>query len=236
MSWSVLQRIVDSLVVADYRGWFAFHNYNEPLANPRLLEEMRLVRDRLPHSKLAIYTNGDRLSDTLFQKLVTAGLSQMRITLYPKRGRSSPSSFAVLRTWLERHPFLEALEWEQVDLRQGPSFLHLGLPEIMIISPDVGKYYDRGGTIPKLSRPNRTSPCLLTSNSLSVDYLGNVKMCCNVVTGYAPHQDYFLGDAAQVDILEVWNSTKFERLRKKHVSADWSSSSLCSTCSQVLGK
>jgi len=44
MDWTLFRRIVDELGALDYGGWLAFHNYNEPLANPRLHAELGLLR------------------------------------------------------------------------------------------------------------------------------------------------------------------------------------------------
>ena len=234
LPWAYFERVVDSLAGGRYRGWFAFHNYNEPLANPRLLKELRLVRSRLPDAKPTIYTNGDRLTSSLFDELISAGLLQMRLTIYPKKRRVSTPSHDSLRAWLERRPFLHKRTWKSINARQGPALIHKGPPELILISPNVDEYYDRGGTVPWLSLQSRAKPCLLTSNSLSIDFLGNVKMCCNVVTGHPPHEAYFLGNVACGDVVEIWNSSRFREIRKRHARADWSNTPICRTCRQVL--
>lgn len=226
LPWDYLERATISLAAAQYCGWLAFHNYNEPLENPRLLEEMRIVHRLLPDANLAIYTNGDQLTQGLFDDLVSAGLCQMRVTIYPKNRRRSNPSHEILRAWLNRRSFLAKLAWSQILARQGPALVHKGPPELILISPDVSQYYDRGGTIPWLSRQIRTAPCLLTSNSLSIDYLGNIKMCCNVVTGHTAHEEHFLGNVARDDLVEVWNSNRFNAIRQKHIRADWSATQI----------
>jgi hypothetical protein len=64
--------------------------------------------------------------------------------------------------------------------------------------PQIGRYNDRGGTalvpvtIPRL----RADPCGMTSTSLSVDYRGFVKMCCNVIPdSTAEHGRYLVARA-----------------------------------------
>jgi hypothetical protein len=46
---------------AGFAGFVALHNYNEPLANPRLPAELDLLRAAAPQARPAIYTNGDLL-------------------------------------------------------------------------------------------------------------------------------------------------------------------------------
>lgn len=234
LPWAFLEKIISSLRRAQYQGWFAFHNYNEPLENPRLSDELRLVHRHLPNAQLTIYTNGDKLTPALFDDLVFGGLCQMRITIYPKNDLSSDPSNTRLWAWLKRHCFLQNLEWAQVALRQGSALVHQGPPELILIYPNVSRYYDRGGTIPSLSLLDRTRPCFLTSNSLSIDYLGNIKMCCNIVTGHAPHEAYIMGNVSRDDIIDVWNSCEFEEIRERHLRADWSNTPICRTCRQEL--
>ena len=234
LPWTHLVRVVRSLASTRYRGWFAFHNYNEPLANPRLIEELRLVRRHLPNAKATVYTNGDKLTAKLFDALVSAGLFQMRVTIYPRSRRVSNPSHDTLWDWLKRRPFLNQKIWNLIPAHQGPALVSKGPPEMILISPHVDQYYDRGGTIPWLSLQDRTKPCFLTSNSLSIDYLGNIKMCCNVVTGHVPHEAYVLGNVASDDVIEVWNSHRFQKIREQHRRSDWSCTPICRSCRQEL--
>jgi hypothetical protein len=234
MAWSDFESILFCLSRSQYGGWLAFHNYNEPLANPRIVQEVQFARECLPAAKLTIFTNGDRLSAELYGALVSAGLSQMRVTIYPKTMKRPLASHARLWHWLERRAFLKIKNWQEVLARQGPALVHAGHPEMILISPCVDRYYDRGGSVPALSIENRTKPCLLTSNSLSVDYLGNIKMCCNVVTGNKLHERYLVGNVRENDLLEMWNSEAFDVLREHHRRANWSATPICKTCRQEI--
>lgn len=234
LPWDHLERVVGSLARIDYRGWFAFHNYNEPLTNPRIVEEVRFVRERLPSARSTIFTNGDRLTEKLFSALVAAGLAQMRITVYPKKTRRDAASHLALKAWLARRSFLRDKPWAEIPARQGPTLSYSGPPELILISPNVDQYYDRGGTVPWLSIESRKAPCALTSHSLSIDYLGNVKMCCNVVSGRMSHRDYLIGNVADDDPLELWNSPAMEDMRQRHRRADWDGTPICKSCRQEL--
>jgi MoaA/NifB/PqqE/SkfB family radical SAM enzyme len=233
MEWPVFETIVGSLAAKDYEGWLAFHNYNEPLANPRLVEEVRFARAHVPRARLTVYTNGDHLTTEKLDALAAAGLSQMRVTIYPP-DNDVAASHARLYQWLSRRPFLAAGDWYAIDARQGPALGRAGAPELLLISPEVGRYYDRGGVLPHLSIAVRTKPCMLTSHSLSVDYRGNVKMCCNVLAAVDAHQVYLLGNVRERDIFDVWNSDTFEKIRENHRRADWSATPVCVSCRQEI--
>lgn len=236
MDWSTFQSIVYSLSRYDYTGWFAFHNYNEPLANPRIIDEVAFARKHLAHAGLTIFTNGDYLTTDLFDDLAAAGLTQMRVTVYPRSFGDNVSSHARLWSWLDKRAFLRNREWTETVLRQGPALVLHDPVAIDLISPDINRYYDRGGTLPSLSIENRASPCFLTSNSLSIDYCGNLKMCCNVVTGHAPHEAYLFANVRECDPIETWNSPRFAEVRRLHEQSDWSTTPICSTCRQEIVK
>jgi MoaA/NifB/PqqE/SkfB family radical SAM enzyme len=234
MDWSTLQAVFQSLSRRRFQGWLAFHNYNEPLANPRIIQEVTSARGQLPQAGLTIYTNGDYLTAELFEGLRIAGLTEMRITIYPRNARNDIPSHALLWQWLDKRPFLRHGEWAEVAVRQGLALVIKKPVAITIISPEVNRYYDRGGTVPALSIAHRATPCFLTSHSLSIDYLGNIKMCCNIVTGHAPHEQYLLGNVRECDPIDVWNSPQFTDLRRHHQQAMWSKTPICMTCRQEI--
>jgi radical SAM protein with 4Fe4S-binding SPASM domain len=236
MDWSIFQAVIESLSRHCYDGWLAFHNYNEPLANPRIFREIAFAREQLPQAKTTIFTNGDYLTADLFDELVEAGLAQMRITVYPQTPSAEAPSHASLWRWLKRRPFLHEADWKEVSARQGPGLVLEQPVAIEIISPDISRYYDRGGMLPALSIAGRSTPCFLTSNSLSIDYRGDIKMCCNIVTGQASHEQYLFGNVRDRDPIDTWNSPRFAEVRREHRRADWSDTPICRTCRQELPK
>jgi len=234
MAWALFEKVIDSLSSHDYCGWLAFHNYNEPLANPRLVREVGFARQHVKQARLTVYTNGDYLTSQLLDVLASAGLSEMRVTVYPRTIGES-SSHEQLWQWLRKKHFLKREKWREVTVRQGPALELPGSLSVLLISPEVGRYYDRGGILPSLSIAKRTKPCLMTSHSLSVDYEGNIKMCCNVVARCDAHRPYVLGNVKERDLIEVWNSQQFDVLREHHLRADWSTTPICSGCRQEIG-
>ncbi len=234
MPWSFFSKALYSLSSCNYDGWLAFHNYNEPLANPRIFEELRFARAVLNNAKIAIYTNGDYLSSDKFNRLVSLKIKQVRVTIYPIEKNMGQYSHENLWRWINKRSFLKIFEWDEELVRQGAALICNGDFEIILISPCIDNYYDRGGIIPFLSIEKRTKPCFLTSNSLSIDYMGQIKMCCNVVSNYDKHQQYILGNTQDNDILEVWNSNSFNIIRSCHKNSDWSNTDICRYCRQEI--
>lgn len=238
MEWELFIRIVAELSELEYAGWLAFHNYNEPLLNPRLMEEIEHIRQHLPQAKPAIYTNGDVLKRDRLDDLIALGVQYVRVTRYPHTADIEPT-YEALRHWMKQAGILDYCDWTYGTLRQGLGVTYRDESRgllIEIIGPRISTYNDRGGTalIPTIPAP-RTEPCLMTTTSASIDYRGNLKMCCNVVPGTDPdHDQYVVGNLATSTFAQLWGSDQMQAWRKSHGIADWGLSPACILCTQAL--
>ncbi|GAA1894318.1 radical SAM protein [Streptantibioticus ferralitis] len=237
MDWHLFAKITAELATAGFAGFFAFHNYNEPLANPRLFDEIAQVRRDIPEASPAIYTNGDLLSRTTVERLGEEGVKYLRVTRYPHRANVLPT-FEALRRWLTKTKLLDGMDWQFTRVRQGLAATWIdparGM-KVEVIRPAIATYNDRGGTaaVP-LAAPTRTAPCQMTDTSLSVDFRGQMKMCCNVVPDVTEHHRYVVGNVADHTLAELWMHPTMVDWRERHALADWSRSPGCATCPQVL--
>jgi len=238
LPWELLAKVAAELGAAGFAGFVALHNYNEPLANPRLHEELDLLRIAVPHGSPAIYTNGDLLNRDGLERLLAAGVKYVRVTRYPHRADVPPTEEALHR-WLRQAGLAEAFSWVFGPVRQGLAARwrdEAAGALVEVIRPAIATYNDRGGTaLVPLQAPQRTEPCQMTGTSLSVDYRGMVKMCCNVIPDSAPdHQQYVVGSVADATLAELWRSPVLGGWRARHAVADWSASPACRTCVQAL--
>jgi hypothetical protein len=237
MAWPLFTRIIGELGELDFSGFLAFHNYNEPLLSRRILAEVRYVRSAVVHAKPAIYTNGDVLTADLFNRLLEAGVSYLRVTRYP-RDAVTPPTFETIRTWLQRRGLADARDWQFLEVRQGLAAVSetTGI-KVEIVAPRIlDNYNNRGGsvtTLPLLAR-RRTEPCFMTATSAVIDYRGHMKMCCCVYPEADGHDQYIVGDLSIETFTSLWNSPRMKDWRNAHARADWSLSSACSNCTQPL--
>jgi len=238
MSWPLFAKVTAELGDAGFAGFVALHNYNEPLANPRLHEELDRLRVAAPQARPAIYTNGDLLKRDELERLLAAGVRYVRVTRYPHRASVPPTAEAV-RRWLIQAGLSETFEWRFGPVRQGVAARwqdDAAGVVVEVIRPSIAAYNDRGGTalVPGQPRP-RAVPCRMTETSVSVDYRGMVKMCCNVIPDSAPdHERYVVGMVADATLAELWNSDAMAGWRARHAVADWSASPACRSCVQAL--
>lgn len=238
MEWDLFVKIVRELKGVGFNGWLAFHNYNEPLLNPRLIDELSHARYELPECALSIFSNGDYLTHDLLDRLAAAGLNYLRITLYPTRHEAPSSMLAAgrLAKWSRAKGLADWLAGTDVaPSRQGYSAKGAyKATAVEIIVPDLGTYNWRGNTSQLMTVGPRTTPCEMTSHSASIDYRGRLKMCCNVFPEYEAHSPFVVGDLHHSEFRELWLAEAFERWRKEHARSDWSHSSICTHCTQQL--
>ncbi|MBT3192872.1 MAG: radical SAM protein [Verrucomicrobia bacterium] len=237
MPWDLLERIIQELKHDGYTGWLALHNFNEPLANPRLVSELDLVHDQLPACRPSIFSNGDFLSACSVNALADLGVVYLRVTLYPDRMADDPMAGDASRIgrWLRDRGMTGLCKWERRPARQGPAAVgSVGEMDIEVITPDIARYNWRGGTVPLASKADRTKPCRMTSHSASIDYRGRLKMCCNVYPEAAGHASYIVGSLSHQTFRALWLSPAMTLFRSAHLAADWSMSSICRRCNHEL--
>lgn len=59
-----------------------FHEYNEPLIDPRFFKFLEYAKLRLPYTNILLWTNGYYLTNTILRELIEAGVNKIRITAY----------------------------------------------------------------------------------------------------------------------------------------------------------
>lgn len=78
----IVFEVLDYLAKYDFAGQIAFHNYCEPLIDPRLFEFIGYARQRCRRSDIYIWTNGFYLNQTMADELVSAGVTNIRVSAY----------------------------------------------------------------------------------------------------------------------------------------------------------
>lgn len=236
MPWDLFERLILQLADHRFSGWIALHNYNEPLANPRLVTELAFIAGRLRHSKPSIFTNGDLLNSEMVRALCNAGVSYLRVMRYPPLSQAmAAQSDHQIADWLDHKNILTICDWKVCPVRQGcAAFGEIQQMKIEVIVPNISLYNWRGGTTSIPLGCERTLPCSLTTRSAAIDFAGRLKMCCNVYPEAPDHANYVIGSLNTHSFAELWESSVMEKFRYAHVRSDWSVSPICSRCTQTL--
>ena len=237
MDWGLFEKITDELAERSFEGYFAFHNYNEPLFNERLYPEIARLQAVLPHAKPAIYTNGDLLRAGTLTELLELGVRYVRVTRYPQKETTEPTREA-LEKYLKQTGLAEGWTWKIRPVRQGLSALCTSAEtgvHIEVIRPAIATYNSRNGAalVPTIPAP-RTAPCLMTATSATIDYRGNLRMCCNIYPDAPDAADYVVGNLAEAGFWDLWSGPVMADWRARQAVADWSTSPACRFCTQAL--
>ncbi|MEW5740751.1 MAG: radical SAM/SPASM domain-containing protein [Myxococcota bacterium] len=233
MKDAVWRSLLEDLSRSGYSGWFAFHNYNEPMADPRLLERVADARRALPHAKLELHTNGDFLTPARLRELLEAGIDLTRVTLYPTNARAfeEPDPARATRFFAKLHVKPRPLVEKESKLeRHG----RLGRMQLIVRLPRIAHYTDRLGAVGlaglEAGSP-RTTPCLLPFHSAAIDYHGTLKLCCHVYdTTAADQRAYALGNVGETPFSALWASPRLQELRAQLARADFSRLPGCARC------
>lgn len=81
---SVVFDTLDFLGEEGFSGRISFHNYNEPLTDPRLFNFIARARRNCPVSDVYICTNGYHLTQELADELVACGVSNFHVSGYSR--------------------------------------------------------------------------------------------------------------------------------------------------------
>lgn len=112
--------VEDSITILAAHGWkgiVEFHQYNEPLMDPRLFVFVERARRILPDNPIEIVTNGYYLSVQLVYELKAQGVTKLHVSLY-----GSDEERKARAEWIESAiaPVLPtALGWHRLDDRLG---------------------------------------------------------------------------------------------------------------------
>jgi len=229
--WSAL---LEDLGRHGYHGWLAFHNYNEPLADPTLFGKIAQLRRQVARARPVVYSNGKRLSREALERLLAAQVHEVRVTLYPQKRQmhAEPEPERLLsflgKLGLADHARLEDRE------RRLVAHARLGALRLLVGAPRIAHYTNRGGSVGLEALRARTSrdwPCYYPVASAAIDFHGNLKLCCHIYdTQQEENRPFVIGNVGEQPFSALWSSQRMQRLREQLGRADFSGLPACAGC------
>jgi len=202
------QMIIGNLAEIQYAGNLVFTSYNEPLADPAIVERLREARVALPKARLMVYTNGDYLDEAYLAQLADVGLDYMHVSIHTRfNGVYSDVSALDLIARLVRR------------IRTPIRYTHLGAGQYIVakipherieIEVRAINYQvhgtDRAGLITLQRQVKaRMAPCHFPFAHFHVGFSGNVTPCCHVRSDAPQHAGYLYGNLDQYgSIFQAW--------------------------------
>jgi radical SAM protein with 4Fe4S-binding SPASM domain len=234
MDFGTYRRAIDDLATIGYSGTVRFARYSEPLSCKTICDYVSIARKALPDAHIDIVSNGDYLNAELLGRLADAGLSTLRISIYPK---AYEWNVAAARDQLDK--LLRRVKGEAVLLVDSPDRLYWKIPhprvEVFAEAADLGNLgFDRGQTLTGLTDESytRNSPCAMVFNNFTVDFNGAVMPCCNLRSDAPQHKDFVVDViSGNKSIFEVYASKAMSEWRASLARAD-PKKPPCSSCKQ----
>jgi len=208
MSEELFHHIILSLKAWGFKGRVSLHSYNEPLLDKRLCEFIKFVKNHLPDCPVVIFSNGDLLTKKMMSQLIGAGMDKIMVSIHePTSEEKALELFQIA----SEYPTVKLM-----DLRDHYRNLALwtrGKKDLM------GKI----GVTTKYSPCDKIYTCVVKSN-------GNIILCC-----HDGLEEYVMGSLIKNSLPEIWESSKFKKIRKQ-VSRGRFSLPICRQCGYQNGK
>lgn len=149
----VIHTVIREAGAAEFTGTFAWHLYNEPLADHRIVDLCRYVKNQCPTSKGSlIWTNGDYLTAQLARALHDNGAYAIRVSVYTTEAANRLRDLAYCTPFVNWH-FSSYLQGFDSRLEQ----------------------YDQGATPAQLTG---RKPCHAPLTDLTINHRGDLCLCC----------------------------------------------------------
>lgn len=241
MSWKTLRKIIE-----ESKGktrTIYFHHMGEPLLHPELFDMIQYIKDS--GMWVAISTNGILLTKSVSRKLFQSGLDH----LYLSFDSLKKDAYEKIRKGASFDQVLENVEY-CIEVRKSRDFktwLELQLiamkdnideiedyknyfePKIKGIGKVVIKPFDPwAGHVPDISSQPRESKkfiCTMFNYSMTIEWNGDATICCHDYDNFTK-----VGNIHKNSIKEIWNSSKYEEIRKAHKNKDFSKLGFCKGC------
>lgn len=234
VSYGSFSKILDNLSVFKQKTFsLSLHEYNEPLKDTNILNKYLMAGRAFPQAELTLFTNGDMLHHSkqgfyTIQDLLTVGIRHIRISIYD----SSPDRSKIFqRIGIDKDRF----EQQQNRVKNRMEYAHhlryqnqAVLIRVLFLS--TKKLSNRGGIIATDKAIERVGICSLPRRTLSIDYRGNLKMCCNVHHMETGSESMMYGSLVDTPVSELLMSKGYSHMREKTTQGDYRDFVKCQVC------
>lgn len=216
----LFNKIIDELSIHNYSGTIIFSGYVEPLLHKGIFSDIEYTRKKLPHVNIELITNGDPLNDERTKKLFKSGLSVLLISAYDGPEQIVHFESMMKRLKIEKDKYVIRKRYYGEDKDFG-----------ITLSNRAGNLVNSEYKIKPLKEP-LTKRCNYPFYTFFIDYNGDVQMC-----SHDWGKKMILGNLNKNSIEDIWNSSKFEFMRKKLFKGErnFSPCNICDVKGEFIG-
>jgi MoaA/NifB/PqqE/SkfB family radical SAM enzyme len=236
MDDALFRRIIDQCADRPCRS-VHLHNFGEPLLDRRLPDRIRYAKEK-GLRRVAIFSNGSLLTPDLAERLIDAGLDEIKISV----DGATREEFEQIRPPLKFDAVINNIKQlvQLRDARKAP--LKIGVAchstsdksgTIRAIESCVDKFHFgkvhnwADSEIASTPRTGTRKPCARVWRTFTILADGTVALCCLDYEGKIA-----LGNVGDAPLEEIWRGRSYARIRALHRTARQHELSLCGNCSK----
>ncbi|WP_315801405.1 MULTISPECIES: radical SAM protein [unclassified Bradyrhizobium] len=229
--------ILRDLAEISYDEGLCLNLYNEPTSDKSLLlNRIRRARELLPAARIYFSSNGDYLDRDYVRELISAGLSELYISIHAPAGKPYDDAYAATRFNDLSRRLQKAIK---VDiLRPGETMQGHVTIEKLPINVFATNYYTLGSNRAEsvgLSSGafSRSAPCSRPFNDFTVSYDGTLFPCCQMFVDFAEHtQRYAIGKLTDFPTIFAAYASQAMAEWRKELLRYGPKLSPCATCTE----
>ncbi len=208
----------------------ALHQFGEPLLNSEIFDFIRIVRKKMPNTKIDFSSNGSLLTKEIGKKIIDSGMTF--ISLFEKQQNK--------QTWQKIADFLDQTKGKNIQVDIGVLFFSNNDQKeyIDFIRPHMHDnsrfaYFETHDWAGQTNYPhliNRAggilkTPCKMPFRHCFVFADGSIIPCC-----FDYYQKNCVGNVNDMSIKEAWTSPKWKALRERLLTGTIGKNELCWNC------
>ncbi len=215
--------------------------FGEPLLDNDFVKKIIYARKKLPNTRLFFVTNASLLKGDLAKEIILSGVDKIKISFYGITACDYENIHRPLKYAAIRKNILDFIKLKKTLKSSKPrvSVKYIGsISEfISFIFQWIGKanvefshFHNYGsGRKFKLQKKNKKPLCPMVSRPImQILWNGDVVPCCYDFNG-----DYIIGNVLESGLKNVWESKKYQSLRKLNNEYKITSIPICSSCDKI---
>ena len=227
MDQQLFKKILADLGNLQYTGEIALHNYNEPLLDPNINSNIRLVGEYVPSAKKLVLTNGDFLTRKRLEELVDLDVSLVRVSLYKPMNSKSIEQAERLQSSLGLEKGTISRSAYGISISS-----NLSGTTVRHYIPNRDRFTSRGGILGDKGT-DLDSFCFLPFSSCAIDVDAYMKICCEIYPQNAEHfQSGIVGSLATESFEDLWLGDMMNKIRKALLHYE-RINPICATCEET---
>lgn len=244
MDFVLYKRCIDSLAQSGHLKSLILTSEGEPLLHPEISKFVCYAKEKNVADRIDIVTNASVLTRDLSDKLIDAGLDQLRISL---QGLNSEQYLENCKIKVDFTKFIDEIRYFYTHKKH--TNVYVKIMDVMVPdSASRAKFYEmfediadelaiehlhpvnaidlseQSEGIPKLGQHENSSICSPIFCSCTIEADGSVFPCCSL-----PYP-LNMGNIATKSFREIWNGMELYKLQVLHLTGKRAQNPICNEC------